>query len=195
MHSMPHPVSCSRSPFSLKRATPTHALAWRRALGETRQRRPDLAADAQNDDIARDCCDIRDERRRWRGHHLFEMVDVAKAIRQNGGGWGRCGCYRRPVHAGQPNEPRLCVTRWILVVRLADNKEAAAAWGAKVDETRAEPVIGPRFARTRWPALRMRRIETSPALDAGRLDDREPLVHLGLVERGEILRRQIARAA
>ena len=25
---------------------------------------------------------IRDERRRWRGHHLFEMIDVAKAIRQ-----------------------------------------------------------------------------------------------------------------
>ena len=66
------------------------ALARRRALGETRQRRPDLAADAQNDEIARNLCEIGDERRRRRGHHVFEMIDVAKAIGQGGGGtWSR----------------------------------------------------------------------------------------------------------
>ena len=62
------------------------ALARRCAFGETRERRPDLAADAQNDEIARDSREVGGERRRRRGHDVFEVIDVAKAIGQGGGG-------------------------------------------------------------------------------------------------------------
>ena len=84
------------------------ALARRCALGEARERRPDLAANAQNDEIARDSRQIGDERRRRRGHHVFEMIDVAKAVRQGCGGCGRSGGIGVLVQAaGQANVPRL----------------------------------------------------------------------------------------
>ena len=77
-HSMPQAVSFSRKPFSLKRATPTTRLARRGALRQPRQRRADLAADPKNDQIARQLAKFGNKRRLRRGHHLFEMLDVAK---------------------------------------------------------------------------------------------------------------------
>ena len=51
--STPACASASRTPGSLKRATPITRLPRRRALGHARQRRAHLAADAQHQDVAR----------------------------------------------------------------------------------------------------------------------------------------------
>ena len=107
MHSMPQPVSCSRRPCLAEARHAHDALARRRALGETRQRRPDLAADAQNDEIARNFCEVGGERRRRRGHHVFEVIDVAKAIGQGGGSVVVADDIGVLCKAGQANEPRL----------------------------------------------------------------------------------------
>ena len=61
-----------------------HALARRRALGEAGERRADLAAHAENDDVAGKRFHCGAQRRRRRGHHLLEVLDVAEAIRQRG---------------------------------------------------------------------------------------------------------------
>ena len=66
-------------------------LVRRGALGQSCQRRADLAADAEDQKVAGEFCHVRDERRRWRGHHLFEVIDVAKAIRQRRVNGNCCG--------------------------------------------------------------------------------------------------------
>ena len=63
-----------------------HPLPGSGAPGEPRQRRPDLAADAEDDEIAGNRAELRRQRRRRRGHHLLEMRDVAQALRQSGNG-------------------------------------------------------------------------------------------------------------
>jgi len=68
-----------------------HALARRRALGEAGERRPDLSAHAENDDIAGKRLQRGDQRRRRRGHHLLEVLHVAQAIGQRVGRLGRPG--------------------------------------------------------------------------------------------------------
>ena len=82
MHSMPQPVSFSRSPVLAETRDADDALVRRRALGQPRQRRADLAADAEDDEIAWNFRHVGDQRGRRRGHHLFEMIDVAKTIGQ-----------------------------------------------------------------------------------------------------------------
>ena len=82
MHSMPQPVSLLAKSLLAETRDADDALVRRRALGQSRQRRADLAANAEDDEIAGEFCHVGDERRRRRGHHLFEMVDVAKTIRQ-----------------------------------------------------------------------------------------------------------------
>ncbi len=71
----------SRRPGSLKRATPTTRLPRRGALGEPRQRRTDLAADAEDDEVAASAPNSAVSARRRRRHHLFEVRDVAEAVR------------------------------------------------------------------------------------------------------------------
>ena len=63
-----------------------HAFARRRALGKAGKRRPDLSAHAENDDVAGKLLQRGDQRRRWRGHHLLEVLHVAQAIGQRAGG-------------------------------------------------------------------------------------------------------------
>ena len=79
---MPHARELLAQALLAETRDADHALAWRRALGEPRQRRSDLAANSQNDEIARNLLEVGDERRGRRGHHLFEMIDVAKTIGQ-----------------------------------------------------------------------------------------------------------------
>ena len=70
-----------------------HALAGRRALGEPRQGRSDLAADAQDDEVARKRAELGAQHRRRRRHHLFEVLNVAKTFRQRGGRGGHPGVF------------------------------------------------------------------------------------------------------
>ena len=58
------------------------ALMRRRPPGEPRQRRPDLSADPEDDEIARQLLELRRQGCCRRGHHLFEMLDVAETVRQ-----------------------------------------------------------------------------------------------------------------
>ena len=81
MHSMPQPVSLLAQALLAEARNADDALARRRALGEPRQRRADLAADAENDEVAGELRQIGDQRRRRRGHHVFEVIDVAEAVR------------------------------------------------------------------------------------------------------------------
>jgi hypothetical protein len=75
-------------PFAQPRLAETgdahHALLGRRALGEPRQRRPDLAAHAEDDDVACKPRELGGQCRRRRGHHVLEVIDVAEAIGQRG---------------------------------------------------------------------------------------------------------------
>ena len=48
-------------------------------------------ADAQDDEIAGNPRHVRDQRHRRRGHHVFQLIDVAKAVRQSVGRQGRGG--------------------------------------------------------------------------------------------------------
>src|SRR5262249_52675273 len=75
----------AQAPFA-EAGNADHALAGHRALGETGERRSNLAGDAENDDVAGKIVERRAQRRRRRGHHLLEVVNVAKAIGQCGGG-------------------------------------------------------------------------------------------------------------
>jgi hypothetical protein len=59
-------------------------LARRRALGELRQRRPDLSAHAEDDDVAGKVLERGTQGRRRRGHHLLQVLHVAEAIGQRG---------------------------------------------------------------------------------------------------------------
>ena len=59
-----------------------HALVRRGALRQPRQRRPDLAADAEDDEVAGQRGEFLREDGGRRGHHVFEMIDVAKMRRQ-----------------------------------------------------------------------------------------------------------------
>jgi len=63
-----------------------HAPIRRGALGEARERRPDLSRDAEHDDVAGQLLQCHSQGRRGRGHHLLEVLHVAQAIRQRFGG-------------------------------------------------------------------------------------------------------------
>ncbi len=65
-----------------------HALAGCGALGKSRQGRADLAADAQDDEIAWNRSKLGCQRRRRHRHNVLKMADVTKAIRQCGDGFG-----------------------------------------------------------------------------------------------------------
>ena len=58
------------------------ALAGRGALGHAGQRRPHLAADAENEDVAIDRGEIVDQGLRRRGHKIFQRVDARESVRQ-----------------------------------------------------------------------------------------------------------------
>ena len=56
------------------------SLSRRGALGKLRECRADLAAHAENDDVAVDLRQLGDKFRRRCGHHVFEVFGVAKTI-------------------------------------------------------------------------------------------------------------------
>ena len=57
-----------------------HALAGSRPLGEPGERRPHLAADAEDEDVAIDRSEIVDQRLRRPGHKIFQRVYVRECI-------------------------------------------------------------------------------------------------------------------
>src|SRR5262249_32774888 len=59
-----------------------HALVGCGALGEPDERRTDLSSNPEDDDVAGKLLQGRDQRRRRRGHHVLEVLEVAQAIRQ-----------------------------------------------------------------------------------------------------------------
>ena len=59
-----------------------HALARRRALGHARQRRPHLAADADDDEVAVHARQVGHQTRRRLAHEVFQRLDVLEALRQ-----------------------------------------------------------------------------------------------------------------
>ena len=61
-----------------------NAPVWRSAFGEPRQRQPHLAADAENQDIARDRFEIMYQGGRGPGHEFFECRLVAEPCGQFG---------------------------------------------------------------------------------------------------------------
>ena len=58
------------------------ALARRGALGKPGQRRTDLAAGAEDNEVAADVAEFLHHAGRGRGHHLLEMLHVAEAFGQ-----------------------------------------------------------------------------------------------------------------
>ena len=82
MHSMPCAVELLAQALLAEARDADDALARRGALGQLRERRADLAADAENDDVALDRAELGHELRARRGHHLFEMLGIAKTVGQ-----------------------------------------------------------------------------------------------------------------
>ena len=84
MHSMPDGSERLAQALLAEAGNADDALARCRALGEPGERRPDLSAHAENDDVARKLIERRAQRRRRRRHHLLEVLDVVEAIGQRG---------------------------------------------------------------------------------------------------------------
>ncbi len=82
MHSIPQETSRSRSPCSLKRATATMRLPGAARLASRAKRRTDLAAGAEDNEVAADVAEFLHHAGRGRGHHLLEMLHVAEAFGQ-----------------------------------------------------------------------------------------------------------------
>ena len=93
MHSTPQALSFSRRSGSLKRATPTTRLPGAARLASRARVGSDLAADAQDDEVARKRCEVRAQHRRRRRHRLLEVLNVAKTFRQRGGRGGHPGVF------------------------------------------------------------------------------------------------------
>src|SRR5262249_18784200 len=108
-----------------------HALARRRALGEAGERRPDLSAYAENDDVAGKLLQRGDQRRRRRGHHLLEVLHVAQTIGQRAGGLGHPrvlssngrgrerACHDHLDAIGPAVGPARCFAKMALAAKLA----------------------------------------------------------------------------
>ena len=102
MHSMPPAASCSRRPGSLKRATPITRLPGAARLASRARVGPILPPTPRMMRSPASCAELGDQGRRRRGHHLFEVLDVAEAIRKSG---GRCRHPAFPQPAGDCAAP------------------------------------------------------------------------------------------
>src|SRR5262245_7883038 len=87
-----------------------HAFARRRALGEAGERRPDLSAYAENEDVAGKLLQRGDQRGRRRGHHLLEVLHIAQTIGQRIGGLGHPGA----LSLNGRGRERACHDSWML---------------------------------------------------------------------------------
>ena len=102
--------SASRTPGSLKRATPITRLRRRRALGQARQRRPHLAADAQHEDVAGRPGEIGDQR----SDGVVMKSSTASTLSKRSGSFGLAHVggsaghrlHRLEVHLGADGEAR-----------------------------------------------------------------------------------------
>ncbi len=76
--STPALTSASRTPGFAEARHAHHPLARRRTLGEARQRRPHLAADAQHHDVAGRAGKIGDQRVGGRRHEILDGFDAVE---------------------------------------------------------------------------------------------------------------------
>src|SRR5262249_17097982 len=101
-----------------------HALIRRRALGEAGERRPDLSAYAENDDVARKLLQRSDQDGRRRGHHLLEVLHIAQTIGQRIGGLGHPGV----LSLNGRGRERACHDGWMLSGRWLGQQGAPRKW-------------------------------------------------------------------
>ena len=125
MHSMPQAVSSSRRPGSLKRATPTTRLPGAARLASRASVGPILPPTPRMMRSPGSAVELGAQRRRRRGHHLLEVLDVAEAIRQRGSGADHP--ESRPRMAFRVAATTLQVTSWILAMRHTPQQARAGA--------------------------------------------------------------------
>ena len=82
MVSTPRACSQSLTAGSLKRATPMTRRSGSGGLGEARQRRPHLAGDAEDHDVAVDLAEIVDQRLARAAQQIVERGDIGNRLRQ-----------------------------------------------------------------------------------------------------------------
>src|SRR5262249_56281055 len=93
-------------------------------LGEAGERRSDLSAYAENDDVAGKPLQRGDQGRRWRRHHLLEVLHVAQAIGQRVGGLGRPGV----LSSNGRGRERACHNQLMLSGRRLGQQGASRKW-------------------------------------------------------------------